>query len=396
VPWKASRPVDLKVEFVTRLKRGERMSDLCREYGIHRQTGYEVWQRYQRFGAEGLLPQSRAPKRIPHKTPQEIVDVIVEARKAHPSWGGKKLKDVIERERGIKLPSASTLTDLLKRAGLIESRRKRRRTVVSRPGGLREAAAPNEIWCADYKGEFRLGDRSYCYPFTMTDQFSRLIIACDGMAAIDSEAACEASANAFRKYGMPLAIRTDNGAPFASRGLGCLSRLSVQWLRLGIELEYIEPGHPEQNGRHERMHRTLKFETTRPAAANLLQQQERFDRFVEEFNRVRPHEALGLKRPADVYQPSARPFPTDLDDPDYPLHDDVMVVRPSGHIVFRRGEAYYLSAALVHQPVGILEQNDGRWLVTFLNIDLGYIDRKSRKFEADVKLPQKTSPMCPV
>lgn len=380
MPWKASRPMDLKMEFVTRLKSGERMTDLCEEYGIHRQTGYEVWRRYQERGAEGLLPQSKAPRRRPHRTPDEVVALLVEERKAHPNWGARKLKTLVEERRDLKLPAASTITNWLKRAGLVEPR-KRRRRLPPRPTGLREATTANDLWCADYKGQFRLGDGSYCYPFTMTDQHSRFVLACDGMAAIDEDAACEASVNAFKKFGLPVAIRTDNGVPFASIGLAGLSKLSVLWLRHGIELERIQPGKPQQNGRHERMHRTLKLETARPAAANLLQQQERFDKFIDEFNRVRPHESLGQKRPAEIYQPSTRPFLPNPPEPDYLLHDDVLWVNGNGQIMLGRGERYHITVALAGQPVGVRECADGRWLLTFASVDLGYLDRRTKTFE---------------
>jgi transposase InsO family protein len=382
VPWNTSRAVDLKAEFVRRLKSGERMTDLCREYGIHRQTGYEVLRAYEAGGIEGLLPRSRAPKHTPHKTPTAIVQLLVEGRKAHPTWGGKKLKHVLEAQHGVQLPAASTITDILKRQGLLEPKaQRRRRTGLPVARGLREALMPNALWCADYKGQFRLGDGSYCYPLTMTDQFSRKLLCCEGMSAINEEAACDASVRTFRRYGLPSAIRTDNGVPFASTGLAGLSRLSVLWLRLGIELERITPGQPQENGCHERMHRTLKRETARPAQANLLRQQERFDRFQEEFNDVRPHEALGQLPPNSVYEPSARPMPEKLAYPDYPLHDDVLVVRSNGSLNFRRREHYHLTAALAGQEVGIREDEDGRWLITFMRLDLGHIDRKARVFQ---------------
>jgi hypothetical protein len=247
---------------------------------------------------------------------------------------------------------------------------------------LREARSPNEVWCVDYKGQFRLGDSSYCYPLTWTDQYSRYLLGCEAMPAIDQDAAYQASADVFRRHGLPEVIRSDNGVPFASRGLAALTRLSVFWLRLGIELERIEPGHPEQNGRHERMHRTLKLETTRPAGANLLQQQERFDRFLQEYNCDRPHEALGQTPPAKTHTPSARPFPEKLLVPRYLLHDDVLPVFSSGHISFPRGEKYFLALALADQEVAVREEPDGRWLVTFMQLDLGVIDRKAKTFTA--------------
>ena len=256
MPWKASRTVDVKLEFVTRLLRGERMTDLCREYGINRQTGYEVAERSKRFGAEGLEPQSRAPKTIPHRMSAELAELVVAEKRAHPTWGPKKIKAALERDGQIRLPAASSIGAVLKKAGLTESRRRRPRA-RGKLTGLHDATAPNDVWAADYKGQFRLGDGSHCYPLTMTDQFARYVLACDGMAAIDEDAAIEASENAFRKFGLPTTIRTDNGVPFATTGIAGLSKLSAYWLRLGIELERIEPAHPEQNGRHERMHRTL-------------------------------------------------------------------------------------------------------------------------------------------
>ncbi len=380
MPWKASRPMDVKLEFVTRLKRGERMTDLCEEFGISRQTGYEVSQRYELLGAEGLVPRSRAPKRIAHRTAPEIMELVVQERGAHPSWGAKKLKVIVERERGLQLPAPSTIQDLLKRRGLIVPRRRRRLVHRSSTLGLRVADGPNVVWGADYKGQFRLGDGTYCYPLTMTDLFSRYLLVCEGMTAIDEEAALEASAQAFTQYGLPEAIRSDNGFPFASQGLWGLTKLSVYWLRLGINHERIEPGHPEQNGSHERMHRTLKRETTRPAGANLLQQQERFYGFRQEFNTHRPHEALGQKTPAEVYPASARPLPKPLPEPEYPLHDDVMEVDRSGHIRVA-GRTYFLCAALAGQRVGVREDDDGRWLVSFVSLDLGHIDPRTKTFE---------------
>jgi transposase InsO family protein len=355
------------------------MTDLCLEYGIHRQTGYEMLERYEQAGIEGLLPRSRAPKHTPHRTSDELVQFLLAGRRAHPSWGAKKLKQVLEAQHDIVLPAPSTIGDILARNGLIERKRRRRRFPPV-TAGLREATEPNALWCADYKGQFRVGDGSYCYPLTVTDQFSRKLLCCEGMAAIDEDAACEASVRTFRKYGLPAAIRTDNGAPFASRGLAGLTRLSVLWLRLGIELERITPGQPQQNGRHERMHRTLKRDTARPAGANLLQQQERFEAFVDEFNDVRPHEALGLRPPSSVYEPSSRKMPERLAPLEYPLHDDVLTVSRGGTVSFGMRERYYLCPALAGQEVGVRELEEGKWVVTFAALDLGNIDRKSRSF----------------
>jgi len=279
VPWKATKPVDLKMEFIARLRAGERITDLCREYGISRKTGHKLVNRVERLGACGLEEQSRAPKHIPHRTPPEVVQLILATKRRRQTWGPKKLKDELERQLGHVLPATSTIASILDRNGLVDKRKYRPRH-TPRPTTLRQALAPNDVWCIDYKGQFRLGDGSYCYPLTVTDQYSRYLLGCEGMSAINDEAARDACAEIFRTHGLPLAMRSDNGVPFASTGLAGLTKLSVYWLRLGIALERIRPAHPQDNGQHERMHRTLKRETTRPARSNLLQQQERFDAFV--------------------------------------------------------------------------------------------------------------------
>lgn len=356
---------------MNRVLRGEAVVQLCREYGISRKTGDKFKQRFKRLGEAGLVDLSRAPKVIPHRTPPELVELIVAERRKHPTWGPKKVKETLEGRLKRVLPAVSTVGDILMRAGLVQTR-VRRRQVPPQPTTLREAQAPNDVWCIDYKGQFRLGDRSLCYPLTLTDQRSRYILGCEAMTAISDEEARESCEELFHRYGLPKAMRSDNGTPFASTGLANLTQLSAYWLRLGIELERIRPAHPEENGRHERMHRTLKFETTRPPRKNLLQQQERFDEFIEEFNHERPHEALDMKRPAQVYKPSPRKLPPVLLEPHYPEHDDVVPVSGIGHIYFRRKQIY-ISRALAFQYVGLREENDGRWLVTFMNLDLGYV-----------------------
>jgi len=375
VPWKRKSPVDLRMEFMARLKRGERMTDLCVEYGVSRKTGHKLKRRYEELGPSGLEDQSRAPKHIPHKTPPEVVELVVAERMQHPSWGSRKLKAVLEERLGHTLPSASTLGGILVRKGLTERRPARRRYRPS-PSTLMPAKAPNDVWCIDYKGQFRLGDQSYCYPLTLTDQYSRYLLGCAGMGAIDEDQARDSLELWFRTYGLPQVMRSDNGTPFASTGLAGLSKLSVYWMRLGIKLERIRPAHPEENGQHERMHRTLKRETTRPPRTNLLQQQEAFDAFVEEFNTERPHEALDMKRPAQLYTPSLRSYPDPLPEPEYPTHDDVIRVTSRGSIYLYRRKQIYLGAALSKQLVGIREEENGRWLVSFMHLDLGYVEAK--------------------
>jgi transposase InsO family protein len=392
VPWKAKSPMDLRKEFIKRLAANERLTDLCREFGISRKTGSKFKKRFDELGAAGLEDQSRAPKVIPHKTPPEVEEVVVAERRTHPTWGPKKLKDTLERRLERSFPSAAAIGSILSRNGLVQPRKKRRRHQPM-PTTLREAAAPNEVWCIDYKGQFRLGDGTYCYPLTVTDQFSRYILGCEGMAAISDDEAREVCEEIFRSYGLPAVMRSDNGVPFSSTGLGGLTRLSVFWLRLGILLERIRPAHPEENGRHERMHRTLKFETARPSRTNLLQQQERFDEFVEEFNTIRPHEALDMKRPVEVYATSVRPFPAKLPEPAYQAFDDVLRVNRGGQIYIAGVGQVVLSPALAGEYVGIREERDGRWLVTFCDITLGHAGPAKKTFNpiSSSTLPEATT-----
>lgn len=364
------------------------MTDLCVEYGISRKTGHKFKKRFEEAGAVGLYDQSRAPHHIPHKTPPEVIELVVAERLRHPSWGGKKLKRVLEDRLGHPLPSASTISAWLLARGLIERQRHRPRQ-RSQPTALHPAAAPNDVWCVDYKGQFRLGDGSYCYPLTVTDQASRFLLGCDAMAAVDEDQAREAMTAIFVKHGLPRFMRSDNGPPFASTGLLGLSKLSVFWMRLGITPERIRPSHPEENGRHERMHRTLKRDTTRPSRANLLQQQERFDDFQHEFNHERPHEALGMKRPAELYTPSPRPFPSVVTEPSYPTHDDAILVNRVGVIALSGRRRVHLSAALAGQLVGIREEDDGRWQVSFLDLHLGHIEPSSNTFKPAAPLPSE-------
>jgi transposase InsO family protein len=364
--------MDLRKELVERHLAGERLGELAREYGISLKTAKKFKARFMKLGQPGLLDQSRAPHWIPHKTSADVVRLLVAERKKHPTWGGRKLKEVLERRYKRAFPAASTITDVLARAGLVANR-KVRRQYISTPTHLSEASAPNDVWCIDYKGQFRLATNAYCYPLTLTDQYSRFVLGVEAMSAISTEAARDVCEELFRTYGLPSAIRSDNGPPFASRGLAGLTKLSAFWLLLGVRLERIRPSHPEDNGQHERMHRTLKQETTKPPAKSLLQQQERFDAFVEEFNGERPHEALAMKRPADVYRSSARRMPTVFPEPAYESFDDVVRVGKRGYVTLA-GHLVYISDALSSMYLGVNEQPDGRLLLTFVDTDLGLVD----------------------
>lgn len=374
MPWKAKSPMDLRIELMNRLQAGERPCDLRQEYGISKKTLNKFRKRFEMRGVEGLADQSRAPKIIPHKSSPELEAVIVAERKAHPTWGPRKIKVVVERRLSKRLPSASTIGSILERHGLVEHRPRRRLQQAKPSTVLQQAEAPNDVWCIDYKGQFRLGDRTYCYPLTITDQFSRYLLCCEGMPAISDIGARAACIEVFERYGLPNAIRSDNGEPFASTGLAGLTRLSVFWMRLGIRLERIRPGHPEENGQHERMHRTLKAETARPAREHLLLQQECFDDFQDGFNLHRPHEALEMRTPAEVYTPSVRPYPSYIPEPDYRQHDDVVTVGARGYMRIGRAE-FYLASMLAGEPVGIREEQDGRWLISFCSLDLGHFNR---------------------
>lgn len=370
MPWKASTQMNLRREFLDRLKGGERMTALCAEYGISRKTGHALSKRYEALGARALMEQSRRPHRSPTQTSEEVVARLVRARQKHPTWGPKKLRAWLSRiEPGVRWPASSTIGDVLRRNGLVEPRR-RRHAYSTYDGGLTQASVANDVWCADFKGQFRLGGGGHCYPLTISDRASRYLLACDAFGRIDTDDVIAAFFSTFRECGLPRVIRTDNGVPFATKGIAGLSRLTVTWLRLGIRHERIEPAHPEQNGQHERMHRVLKQETTRPASSTLLTQQERFDRFVREYNDVRPHEALEMRTPSELFVNSSRAMPVVVPEPRYPLHDDALHVNRSGRISLLRTPVF-VGSCLTGELVGVRELDARRWLVSFADVDLG-------------------------
>lgn len=379
MPWKECDRMDERVRFVARLLEGEKMAPLCREFGISRKTGYKIFNRYKEMGLEGLTDRSRRPYRQANQLPFQIETLIVSLKKEQPSWGAPKIREKLARFYPDRhKPAVSTVHAVLDRHGLVERRKKRRHraqgTSLSRPG------KPNDLWCADYKGEFMLADRRYCYPLTVTDQESRYLLACEALSSTKEVYAFSVFERVFKEFGLPAAIRTDNGVPFASpNALYGLSKLSVWWLRLGIAIERIKPGCPQQNARHERMHLTLKKETTKPAGENFLQQQARFDGFIDYFNTERPHQALDMKTPAERYQSSARPY-RGLAEIDYPFHDKTVTVTTCGRICIRRKKVN-LSTVFAGQKVGIKQVDDKLWLASFMTYDLGYFDEYACRLE---------------
>lgn len=386
--------MDERLRFVARVMEGEKMAVLCREFGISRKTGYKIFERYKDCGLEGLKDRSRRPYRQANQLPVQIESLILGLKRQRPSWGAPKIREKLRRQySGIHLPAISTVHAVLDRHGLVAKDRKRRYkangTQLSRPD------EPNDLWCADYKGEFMLADRRYCYPLTVTDFASRYLLRCEALSTTKEKYAFTVFERAFREFGLPMAIRTDNGVPFASpNGLFGLSKLSVWWLRLGIGIERIKPGNPQQNGRHERMHLTLKKEATKPAAENMLQQQAKFDDFVETFNHDRPHQALGMKTPGDFYKPSPREY-RGLGELSYPFHDRTVSVTHCGRICLGKRKIH-LSTALAGQNVGIREVEDRLWQVSFMTYDLGFFDHQAGRVEsARNPFEAKVLPMSP-
>jgi putative transposase len=387
--------MDERLKFVARALDGEKMAGLCREFGISRKTGYKIVDRYKESGLEGLTDRSRRPYRQANQLPFQIETLIVRLKQDKPGWGAPKIQDRLKRRYpDVHTPAISTVHAVLDRHGLVKHRKGRRNRAQGTP--LSQAKEPNDLWCADYKGEFMLADRRYCYPLTVTDFASRYLIACEALSSTKESFAFSVFERAFKEFGLPCAIRTDNGVPFASpNALYGLSRLSVWWLRLGIAIERIKPGCPQQNGRHERMHLTLKLETTKPAGKNFLQQQARFDSFIAEFNNERPHQALGMRFPAELYSPSRRPY-RGLPELDYPFHDKIVTVTTCGRICFNR-QKINLSQVFAGQNVGIKQIDERIWLASFMEYDLGYFDDETCRLEPlQNPFGPKVLPMSPV
>ncbi|NMA97130.1 MAG: IS481 family transposase [Phyllobacteriaceae bacterium] len=394
MPWRETSVMDERLRFVARLLEGEGMSEVCRDFGISRKTGYKIFNRYKEDGIDALTDRSRRPVRYANQLPAAVEAMIVRCKKEKPHWGARKIRELLVRRLAgdVRIPARSTVHAVLDRHGLVaQARNRARHRAQGTP--LSEALAANDLWCADFKGEFKLGDGRYCYPLTITDQASRYLLCCEAFESTREQGVFEAFRRVFAEHGLPSAIRSDNGLPFASpNGLYNLSKLSVWWLRLGIGFERIRPGHPQENGRHERMHLTLKKEATRPPGRTILQQQARFDAFVSEFNEERPHEALSMKVPAELYAPSPRPY-LGLPEIDYPFHDRDAIVTHCGRLCLHR-KKINISTVLAGQKLGIKEVDDGIWLVSFLRYDLGYIDLEQRTLQTiDNPFGTRLSPM---
>jgi putative transposase len=351
------------------------MTDLCEHYGVSRPTGYKWVERYADKGEEGLEDLSRVPLHCPHRTTPATEELVVLLKRTH-GWGARKiLRQLRSQFEPSVLPCRSTVFDILKRHGLVQSRRRRHRWLHPGAAPLR-TDAPNQVWTIDFKGQFRTRDGQYCYPLTVMDHFSRYLLCCYGLPDVKTAGTRATVERLFRECGLPDAIRSDNGVPFASTGIHGLCELNVWWIKLGIVHQRITPSSPQENGAHERMHRTMKAKTTRPPAANRRGQQWKFDDFRREYNVVRPHEALNDETPASLWLPSPRPYPVRILAPEYPGHFEVRRVSNAGHFIIN-GCHRYLSQALNGEYIGIEPIDDGIWNIIYYATLLGRLDERA-------------------
>ena len=374
MPWLETSPVEQRERFI----RDHRLelyttAELCTRYGISRKTGYKWLARFEEAGRQGLRDRSRAPHHCPHRISPQVAAVICAARRQHPSWGPAKLLAWLEPQHpALDLPAISTAGDLLARRGLVKKRRRH----YQHPGVVPPTTTqPNDLWTADFKGHFRTRDGIYCYPLTIADQHTRYLLACHGLLSTKGHGVRPVFERLFREYGLPRAIRTDNGVPFATTGIHGLSQLNVWWLRLGIQHQRILPASPHQNGAHERMHKTLKGDAIRPPRPNLTTQQRAFNAFRHLYNEERPHEALGGRPPAALYRPSAREYVGALPPVQYPGHFIVKRVTNAGTIRLKK-RLLFIANALKQHPVGLEEVDDGIWSIHFCNVLLGRVDER--------------------
>ena len=389
MPWKDTRVLDERMKFIVAYLEGESsLSEVCRHFGVSRSTGRKWIHRYREYGPAGLCDRSRAPLRHPNATGPDVVSLLIRAKLQHPTWGPRKLTPWLKRRHPeAELPAPSTAGDILRRHGLVRPRKRVRRTAPwTQP--FAECAAPNETWCIDFKGWFRTQDGIRCDPLTISDAHSRQLLCCQGMRSQNGAAVRTIMKRVFREYGLPATIRSDNGTPFASTALGGLSRLSIWWIKLGIVPERIAPGHPEQNGRHERMHATLKLEAINPPKATLRTQQKEFDRFRKEYNEERPHESHDQNPPASVYKTSERNYPSRISEIEYGPETTVRRVRTNGEIKWK-GELVYLSEALVGEPVGLIPVSDRQWAISFGPMKICVIDDETHQI---IRIPPEWTP----
>jgi putative transposase len=365
-----------RMRFVTDSERDlYSMVELCERYGISRKTGYKWMDRYEREGPDGLRERSRAPRHCPHRIAADVAAAICAGRRQHPSWGPEKILHWLKRRHPeLAMPATSTAGDLLARRGLVKKRRRRRH--YTHPGLVPPTTErPNDLWTADFKGHFRTRDGVYCYPLTVADQHTRYLLSCHGLLSTKGQGVRPIFDRLFREYGLPRAIRTDNGVPFATTGIHGLSQLNVWWIRLGIQHQRILPANPQQNGAHERMHRTLKAATARPPQAHLTAQQRAFNRFRILYNEDRPHQFLEGRTPSSVYQPSPRQYAGGLPPIAYPGHYIPKRVTNAGTIRFKK-RLLFLANSLKQHVVGLEEVDDGVWSIYFCNILLARVDER--------------------
>ena len=378
MPWSESGRMEERERFVKdALSDRYTMSAVCARYGVSRRVGYVWLARYEADGRRGLLDRSHAPHQCPHKIRPAVAELLIAERIAHPFWGARKLLAVLARHhpRMTNWPAASTVADLLARHGLVHRRRRRRTSV--HPGVVRlVTTAPNDLWTADFKGQFRTGDGAYCYPLTIADQHTRFLLSCHGLLSTQTVTARPVFERAFREYGLPIAIRTDNGVPFATQAIHGLSYLNVWWMRLGILHQRSRPGCPQDNGAHERMHRTLKRQAIKPVRANRTAQQRNFDAFRQEYNEERPHERLQQETPASHYSSSPRAYPERLPALEYPGHFQVKRITSAGTFRFGSKKLLYLANAMADQHIGLEETDDGIWAIHFNDILLATFDER--------------------
>jgi putative transposase len=377
MPWHKTDQVNERLRFVAQAQEGlYSMAELSERYGVSRQTGYALLERYRDLGVNGLQDRSHAPECCPHRISEAMRELLLESRRAHPTWGPRKILAWLRpRHEGLALPAASTVGDLYSRELLVKQRARRRRW--GQPGRAKiQVNGPNDLWTIDFKGEFRTLDGVLCYPITIADAHTRFLLAVDALPSTAHAGARVVVERVFRECGLPAVIRSDNGGPFATKAIGGLSRLSVWWTQLGIKHDRIDPGCPAQNGSHERMHLTLKQDTVLPPAADGEAQQERFVEFRQEFDFERPHEALGMQTPGSLYVPSPRELPEHLPEPEYPAHCAIRQVRANGILHFR-DRSIFLSELLIGLRVALEEIADGVWSIYFYDLLLARWDERA-------------------